>query len=75
MSTDKISKIIQISEIIQSGGSFGSGWGNLANKSLTNIAIFLARDYLFRLISSFASNAINKFERKVSEKRAVRAGK
>ena len=44
MSTDiKLSKV-QISKIIQSGGSFGSWLGNLGKKSLTNIAIPLARD-------------------------------
>ena len=32
----------QISKIIQSGGSFGSWFGNLRKKPLTNIAIPLA---------------------------------
>ena len=44
-------------------------------KQLTNVAITLARDNLPRLVSSFTSNAINKFERKISGKEAVRAGK
>ena len=75
MSTDiKLSKA-QISKIIQSGGSFGSWLGNLGKKILTNIAINLARDSLPRLISNLTSNAINKFERKISGKGAVRAGK
>ena len=75
MSTDiKLSKA-QISEIIQSGGSFGSWLGNLGKKALTNIAIPLARDNLPGLVSNLASNAINKCERKITGKRVVRAGK
>ena len=35
----------------------------------------LIRDNLTGLVSNLASNARNKFERKISEKRAVRAGK
>ena len=65
----------QISKIIQSGGSFGSWLGNLGKKALTNIAIPLARDNLPGLVSNLTSNAINKFERKISGKGAVRAGK
>ena len=68
MSTDiKLSKA-QISKIIQSGGSFGSWLGNLGKKALTNIAIPLARDNLPGLVSNLISNAINKFERKISGK-------
>ena len=64
MSTDvKLSKA-QISEIIQLGGSFGSSLGNLGKKTLTNIAISLARDNLTGLVSNLTSNTINKFERK-----------
>ena len=36
--------------------------------------MFFARDNLPGLVSSIASNAINKFGRKISGKRAVRAG-
>ena len=72
MSTDiKLSKA-QISKITQSGGSFGSWFGNLGKKALTNIAIPLARD---NLSSNIASNAINKLERKISRKGEERAGK
>ena len=71
MSTDiKLSKA-QISKVIQSG----SWLGNLGKKSLTNIVILLARDNLLGLVSNLTSNAINTFERKVSRKGAVRAGK
>ena len=40
VSKAKLSKA-QISKIIQSGGSFGSWLGNLENKALTYITIFL----------------------------------
>ena len=49
----------QISEIIQAGGSSGSWLGNLGKRAQTNIAITLARDNLFGLVSNLASNAIN----------------
>ena len=62
-------------KIIQSGVSFGSWLGNLGKKWLTNIAIPLARDNLTGLVSNLTSNSINKFERKISEKGAVRARK
>ena len=75
MSTDiKFSKA-QISKIIQSGGSFGSWLGNLGKKALTNIAIPLARDNLTGLVRNLTSSAINKFNKKISGKGAVRAGK
>ena len=65
MSTDtKLSKA-QISKIIQSEKFFGSWIGNLGKKALANIAIPLARDNLRGLVTNLASNAINKFERKV----------
>ena len=70
----KLSKA-QISKIIQSGGTFGSWVANLGKKALTNVAISLARDNLPELVSNLTSNAINKFERKISGKRAVRVGK
>ena len=65
----------QISQIIQAYGSLGSWLGNLGKKSLTKIAIPLARDNLPGLVSNLTSNGINKFERKISRKGAVRAGK
>ena len=47
----------------------------LGQKAVTNIAISLARDNLPGLISNLASNKINRFERKIRGKGAVRAGK
>ena len=70
MSTDiKFSKD-QMSKMIQSGGSFGSWFGNLGKKALTNVAILFTRDNLPGLVSNIASHAINKFKRKISEKGA-----
>ena len=65
----------QISKIIKSGGSFGSWLGNLEKKALTNITVSLARDNLPGLVGNLASNAMNKYERKISGKGAVRDGK
>ena len=47
----------------------------LGQKAVTNIAISLARDNLPGLINNLASNKINRFERKIRGKGAVRAGK
>ena len=75
MSKDvKLSKT-QISKIIQWGTYFGSWLGNLGKKALRHIAIPLARDNFPGLVSNLTLNAINKFERKISGKGAVRAGK
>ena len=70
----KLSKV-RIFKIIQSGRSFGSWLANLGKKALTNVAIPLARDNLPALVSNLTSNAINRFDRKISGKGAVTAGK
>ena len=49
--------------------------GDLGNKALRNIAIPLARDNLPGLVRNLSSNAINKFERNIRGKGAVRARK
>ena len=73
MSTNiKFSKA-QRSQITQSGGSFGSWLGNLGNKTLQNGAVSLAEDSLPWSVSNLASNAIYKFERKISGNGAVTA--
>ena len=75
MSTDiKLSKA-KISKIIHSGESFGSWLANLEKKALTNVAIPLARDNLPGLVSSLTSSTINKLDRKISGKGAMRVGK
>ena len=75
MSTDTKRSKTQISKIIQSVGSFGSWLGNLGKKTLKNIASPLARDNLPGLVSNLTLSAINKFDRKISGKGAVRVGK
>ena len=75
MSTDKKLNKAQISKIIQSSESFGSWLANLGKKALTYVTISLARDNLPGLVSNLISNSINKFERKIRGKGAVRAGK
>ena len=75
MSTDiKVIKV-HISKIIQFGGSFGSLVGNLGKKPPEHVAISFVRDNLPGLVSNISSNAISKFERKISGKGAVREGK
>ena len=69
MSTDVRSKIIQ------SDGSFGFWLANLIKKNTKNCCYVLPRDSFPGLVSNLASNAINKFERKISGKGAMRAGK
>ena len=59
MSTDIELRKTQISKIVQSGGSFCSWLGNLGKKTLTNIAIPLARDSLPGLVSNLTLNATN----------------
>ena len=65
MSTDIIPSRVQISKLIQSGGSFGSWLANLAKKSQTNVAIPLARDNLPGFVSKLTSSAINKTGKQV----------
>ena len=75
ISTDiKLNKA-QISKINQLGGSLDSYLGSLGKTSLTNIAIPLARGNLLWLVGNLTSNAINKFESKISGKSAVRLRK
>ena len=75
MLTDtKLSKA-QMPKIIQLGGSFGSWWGNSGKKALTNMAIHLAGGNLPGLVGNLTLNAINKLDRKISGRGAVRAGK
>ena len=75
MSTDRKLSKPQVSKIIQLGGYFGSWLENLGKKALTNITISLARDHLSGWVSNLTSKAINTFDRKISAKRAFRAGK
>ena len=65
MSTDIKLRKAQTSKIILFGESLDSLLGNLGEKLLTNVAIPFTEDNLPRLVSTIASNAINKCERKV----------
>ena len=65
----------QTSKIIQSGGSFGSWLGNLGKKALANVTIPFTRYNLPALVTDITSNVITKFERIISQKGVVRAGK
>ena len=72
MSIDiKLSKA-QISKIIQSGESFVSWLANLGRKALTNVAIPVARDNLHGLVTNLTLSTINKSDRKISRKAAVK---
>ena len=75
MSTDIKHSKAQISRINQSGESFCSWLGNLGKKIITDLAIPLAKNNLPGLVSNLASNAINKFKKKISRNGTVRAGK
>ena len=75
MSTDIKLSEAQTSKLIQSGGSVCHLLSNLSKKVQTNVAIPFPRDNLTGLVSNIASSAVNKFERKISGKKAVRVGK
>ena len=68
-----------MSKIIQSGVFRGSWLGKLGKKVVTVFAIPFAKNNLPRVVSNIASkaasNAMNKFERRISGNGAVRAGK
>ena len=74
-STDIKHSKAQISKINQSGRSFCCWLSNLGKKALTNVAIPLVRNNLPGIVSNLTSNAISKFESKISEKGAAKAGK
>ena len=61
--------------MIQYGAFLRNMLGNLGRKVITDLAFPYARDNLPGLVTNFTSNAINKFERKISVKEAVIARK
>ena len=61
--------------MIQSGGFLRNMLVNLDKKVITDLAIPLATDNLLGLVSNITPNELNKFERKISGKGSVRAGK
>ena len=66
----KLSKT-QTSKMIESGGWLGSWLSNSGKK----VAVSFTRDNWPGLVSNITWYVINKFERKISGKRAVRTGK
>ena len=69
MSTDiKLSKS-QISKTNQSGVFFRNVLRNLGKQVIADLAIPLARDNLPGLVINSASNAINKFEKKIVQEK------
>ena len=64
----------KLSNLIQSDGLFVSSLANLGKKS-TKKSISLSRDNIPGLISNLTPNAIDKFDRKISGKEVIRAGK
>ena len=79
MLTDIKLSIAEICKGIQSAGFLGSWLNRLSKKVVTDLDIPFSRDILPGLVisiaSNSASNAVNKFERRISGKRDVRAGK
>ena len=65
----------QLPKMIQSGEHLRNILSNLSKKVMIDFDISLARDNLPGLVSNLASDAINKFARKIRGKGAVWAGK
>ena len=76
-STDIELSKAQMSKIIQSCGSFGFGLAILEKKHQQTLLFLypLARNNFHRLISNPNLSEINEFDRKITYKGAVRAGK
>ena len=69
----------QLPEIIQSRGFLGKTLGNvidnLGKKVLIDLTFSLARDVLSKIVTKATSSVLDKFERKINGRRAVRAWK
>ena len=75
MSTDiKLSKA-EFSKLIQSDGFVHNMICYLGKKVIADFAIPLARDNLTGVVSNLASDTIKIFERKISQKGTIRAGR
>ena len=75
MSLDIKRSKVQMSKIIESGGSVASLLGSLGTKTPTNIAICLSRNNLLGLVCNLTKNAVNKLDRKINWKGALWARK
>ena len=74
MTDIKLSKA-QLSKIIRSGGFLGKTLGNLITNVLLDLTAPLDNDVLPKLANKATSSVLDKFERKISGQRAVRARK
>ena len=74
-STDISLTEAQLDKITQSGKFLGSAIGILGKEALINLAVPLAKDILPKLVTKAFSSILDKFERKISGRGAVRAGK
>ena len=75
MSTDiKISKS-QLTKIIQSGRFLGKTLGILGGKILLDLAVPFTKDVLLKLVTETTSSVLDKFERKIRGKGAIREEK
>ena len=70
--TKKRNNKAQLPKMIQSGRLLRNMLGNVGKKETTNFSISFARDNLPGLVTNLASNAVDKFKRKISRKGAVR---
>lgn len=75
MSTDIKLKKTQLSKMTQSGGFVGKIVGNLGKRALLDLSVLLAKHVLPQLANKATLSILDNFERKISGKRAVRAGK
>ena len=79
MSTDIKLRKSQLTKIIQSGillcKTLGNMISNLGEKALLDLAATLDKDANPKLAAKPTSSALDKFEKKTSERGAVRAGK
>ena len=57
------------------GGFFSNMTSNLGKKALINLAIPLAENVVSKLATKATSAILDKFKRKITGKRTVRAGK
>ena len=75
MSTDmKLSKS-RLGKIIQSVGLLGKTLGNLDKNVLLDLAVPLVKEVLAKSATKETSSVLDKFERKISGKGAVGAGR
>ena len=75
MSTDIIYSKAQLTKIIAWAGFLDNKIVQLAKKHWINLAVSLAKDVFPELATKLTSSTLDKFERKISARQAVRSGK